>query len=644
MKRSFNILLLATALSFTQVGCKDFFDPIPGVQYDLESTFISRVKTEQYLNNIYSYVRDNTRESNPDQMGGIFIAASMEGGITFNDKPSWDWNLGATNASSSWVKWWFVDYYRGIAKASTFIQNVDKCKEASLIERGRWKAEARALRAMFYFELLRLYGPVPILGEEPIPTDASLEELLKERNSFDECVAFIADEFDKAEEGELQMQQKGSGLGRIDKATVKAFKAKLLLYAASDLFNGNTDYANVKNQDGKQLFPQNYDASKWEKAKQAYEEFFNKYGGMYKLQEVYKNNKLDHYESCRTASSGFKPENNTEIIFVKLASHYTYRYITTPKHSGINQGEIQGGIGLYATQEKVDMFYTDKGLRIEDDPDYVPYTGTPSSSFYGATDDYVVNDRQYFKKGAQVLKQWMNREPRFYVNITFNGATWLNTGTNAGLVTTEYNYSGNSGRQKNEHDSPNTGYSVRKGASASGEASDNHFATILRLADMYLGYAEALCESSNPDLNKAIEYVNKIRYRAGIPEYGSGQDNNGFNRITVPLTKENVRDRIRRERLVELAFEWNHFFDVRRWKVAHKDGDGWTYPSYHRGGEGGAVHGLSVGKDVPQFFEKVVSENRVFDKKYYLFPIPHEDILRNPKLTQNLDWMTAQGR
>jgi len=438
------------------------------------------------------------------------------------------------------------------------------------------------------------------------------------------------------------MQQKGSGLGRIDKATVKAIKAKLLLYAASDLFNGNTDYANVKNRDGKQLFPQNYDATKWDKAKQAYEDFFSKYGGLYKLQEVFTNNKLDHYESCRTASSGFKPENNTEIIFVKLASHYTYRYITTPKHAGINEGEIKGGIGLYATQEKVDMFYTNKGLRIEEDPDYAQYTGTPSSSLYGATDDYVVNNRQYFKAGAQVLKQWMNREPRFYVNITFNGATWLNTGTNAGLVTTEYDYSGNSGRQKNEHDSPNTGYSVRKGASASGEANDNHYATILRLADMYLGYAEALCESSNPDLNKAIEYVNKIRYRAGVPEYGSGQDNNGFNRITIQLTKENVRDRIRRERLIELAFEWNHFFDVRRWKVAHKDGDGWVYPSYHRGGEGGAVHGLNVSRDVPQFFEKVVSENRVFDRKYYFLPIPNEDILRNPKLVQNLDWMTTQ--
>jgi len=627
------------SLSVCTVGCNDFFDKIPGVQYDLESTFTSRVKTEQYLNNVYSYVRDITRESNPDQMGGMFTAGSLESGITFMDKPSWDWNLGTTYASSGWTKMWFVDYYRAIAKASTFIQQVDKCLEATLIERARWKAEARALRALFYFELFRIYGPIPIIGEEAMPTDANLSELLRERNSVDECVAYIADEFDKAADAELLAQQKGSGLGRMDKAACKAFKAKLLLYAASDLYNGNADYASIKNADGKQLFPLQYDASKWEKARLAYEDFFNHYGNMYKLQEVFTaNNKLDHYESCRVASSGFKPESNQEVIFLKLVSHYTYRYVTTPKHAGINQGEIQGGIGLFATQEMVDMFFTDKGLRIDDDLNYPQYAGVPAANLYGAKSDYVVNGRQYFKQGAEVLNQWMNREPRFYVNITFNGATWLNTGTNAGLVTTEFNYSGNSGRQKNEHDSPNTGYSVRKGASASGETNDNHYSNILRLADMYLGYAETLSEGNNPDYSKALEYVNKIRYRAGVPEYGSGQDNNGFTRIAVPLTKQEVRNRIRRERLVELAFEWNHFFDVRRWKVADKDGDGWVYPSYHRGGEGGAMHGLNMAKNVPQFFEKVVVENRVFQKKHYFMPIPHEDILRNPKLVQNLDW------
>jgi len=633
------MLVLAGGLVFSTVSCKNFFDTIPGVQYDIESTFTSRVKTEQYLNNVYSYVRDLTRESNPDQKGGIFIAASLEGGITFTDKPSWDWNLGTTNASTSWTKMWFADYYLGIAKASTFIKNVDLCKEATPIERERWKSEARALRALYYFELFKLYGPIIILGEDAIPTDASLAELLKERSSVDECVNFIVEEFDKSLAGELMEQQKGSGLGRIDRAAVKAFKAKLLLYAASDLFNGNSDYASVRNLDGKALFPQSYDASKWDRARLAYEDFFNSYGNFYKLQEVYTtNNVLDPYESCRSAASGFKPESNTEIIFIKLASHYTYRYITTPKHAGINQGEIQGGIGLYASQEKVDMFFTNKGLRIEDDPAYPEYNDVPSASLYGAKADYVVNGRQYYKKNAEVLNQWMNREPRFYVNITFNGATWLNTGTNAGNVTTEYTYTGNSGRQKNEHDSPNTGYSVRKGASASGETNDNHFATLLRLGDMYLGYAETLCESQNPDFTKAIEYVNRIRRRAGIPEYGNGKDSNGFDRIVVPMTKDNVRSRVRRERLVELAFEWNHFFDVRRWKVAHQDGDGWIYPSYHKGGEGGALHGLSVAKNAPQFFQKVVTENRKFDRKNYFLPIPHEDILRNPKLVQNYGW------
>lgn len=95
-----------------------------------------------------------------------------------------------------------------------------------------------------------------ILGEEPIPLDISTAELLKERNTVDECVAFMAKEFDDAA-NELPDRYDGSNLGRIDRAACKAFKAKMLLYAASPLFNCNPDYAAIVNpESGKQLFPQ----------------------------------------------------------------------------------------------------------------------------------------------------------------------------------------------------------------------------------------------------------------------------------------------------------------------------------------------------------------------------------------------------
>lgn len=94
---------------------------------------------------------------------------------------------------SSWINFWYIEYYKGISRASTFIMNVDRCLEASAAQRKQWKAQARALRAFYYFMIFRSYGPFVILGEEPIPLDISTAELLKERNTVDECVAFMAE-------------------------------------------------------------------------------------------------------------------------------------------------------------------------------------------------------------------------------------------------------------------------------------------------------------------------------------------------------------------------------------------------------------------------------------------------------------------
>ncbi|UVQ24595.1 RagB/SusD family nutrient uptake outer membrane protein [Bacteroides thetaiotaomicron] len=216
---------------------------------------------------------------------------------------------------------YFSKYYQAIAKASTFIQNVDKCTEAAASTRGKWKSEARALRAYYYFELLRLYGPIPLIGEDPIPLDASLEELIKERNSVDECVNFIATELQSAiDSGDLLQRAGKANLGRMDVATCMALKAKLYLYWASPLFNGNTDQASVKNKDGKQLFPQTEDNSKWTQARDTYERFMTFATGQgYKLTEVYTNGKLDPYASCRAAGEFFTTtwEAVDELIFVK---------------------------------------------------------------------------------------------------------------------------------------------------------------------------------------------------------------------------------------------------------------------------------------------------------------------------------------
>lgn len=525
MKNRIKQYLLAASMCVGLTACSDFFEPIPGVQFGLDETFASKQRTEEYLNNVYSYVREVTDAIHPNTYGGIFTEASLDGANRWN-KTYAEWTNGSFNSASAQASEYFSKYYQVIAKASTFIQNVDKCTEAAASTRGKWKSEARALRAYYYFELLRLYGPIPLIGEDPIPLDASLEELIKERNSVDECVNFIATELQSAiDSGDLLQRAGKANLGRMDVATCMALKAKLYLYWASPLFNGNTDQASVKNKDGKQLFPQTEDNSKWTQARDAYERFMTFATGQgYKLTEVYTNGKLDPYASCRAAGEFFTTtwEAVDELIFVKLRDLYDYTYWVCPKFTDFQDTDVTGGGGYYTTQETVDLFFTKDGLTIEEDPGYDKFEGIPSANNFTSGRYYDPNNpsRLYFDADkSKVLKQWKDREPRFYVNITYSGSIWLNEGKYNEEMRTDFTNGANGtcGKSKASGDCPDSGYLIRRGAKASNNNGSKHFSPVLRLADMYLGYAEALCMCS--DLDNALTYLNKIRVRAGIPEY-----------------------------------------------------------------------------------------------------------------------------
>lgn len=640
-------ILIWTSLLLVMFGaasCNSFFDPIPGTQYDMETTFADRNRTQEFLNNVYSYVPNESSERFFGDMAGIWTAGSQECKINWTSGTNggeWSlkWNTGKVYSSDGTVNRWFIEWYKGISKASTFIVNVDKCLEATENDRIVWKAQARGLRAMYYFYIFRLYGPFVILGEEPLAIDTPVSELLKARNTVDECIKWMTDELEMAAK-DLPDRYTAGNLGRIDASTCMALRAKILLYAASPLFNNNTLYADIKNNDGTQLFPQGADANaKWETAKEAYEDWLEIYGKQYNLAKVYLDpatqTQLDPFASYRLASGASNAASNPELIFCRIGGIDSY--VKTPYHKGFDGSNSRGGLGFSTSQVMVDMFFTDKGLRIEDDPDYDVYEGVPSAEHLGWDSDYkdpFNPKRTYFKKNTnKTLKQWAHREPRFYATITFNGSVWLYTQSNFGEITTELTYNGNSGYGAANWDAPYTGYGYRKPYGDEGQNSGNTYCCLLRLADMYLGYAECCAEIG--DFNTALAYVNKIRERAGIPGYGSGEG-----QVACPNSKAEVLKRVRRERLVELCYEWQRWYDVRRWKVADgksSDAD-WIYPEDHTGGEGGAFSGMDYTKDAPEFFKKTVFEERVFADKMYFLPIPESDILRNPNMVQNYGW------
>jgi hypothetical protein len=139
------------------------------------------------------------------------------------------------------------------------------------------------------------------------------------------------------------------------------------------------------------------------------------------------------------------------------------------------------------------------------------------------------------------------------------------------------------------------------------------------MAQIFLDYAEALNESNtgNPEI---LTYLNMVRQRAGIPVYGSGATE-----VPAPVGKEQMREAIRAERRVELAFENVRFFDTRRWKIAEIT-------------DAGSFFGMNLNANGTAFYTKTLLENRVFRKRDYLFPVPLDEMLRNRLLVQNTGW------
>jgi hypothetical protein len=609
MRKIFIFILFTVVLL---VGCnKNFLDNQPDDMLDMDQVFGSRLYAERYLANVYSYVPD---EGDADQVN--LTAASDEAKFSWNGVPGYNINNGNWSPVSIPYHFW-PKYYRGIRSASVFIARVDEVSDLSEQLKAQYKAEARFLRAYYYFLLMRQYGPVIIL-ENPIPVDAAESEFQIERNSYDECVNYVVSELDNAINSLPQKITDLTQVGRIDRVVAKALKSRVLLYAASPLFNGNMQYVNFKNKSGKQLINTVFDIDKWKKSADAAKAVIDEMpAGLYKANDA--NGDFDPVASYRNI---YFDRWNKEIIWARL-SPGAYNW---EKNGALPQ---VGGFANYGvTQQLVDAFFMANGKR--------PITGynsdgtpiiNPDAGYIESGSSTV--DTKYTKNG--VWNMYINREPRFYAMITFNGSLWLYHGPDG-----QENYyaeffstgkDGIFGGARGE-DPTHTGYAIRKYNHPSSDVRNWRFFsnsawTMFRLGEIYLNYAEALNEvdPSNPDI---LKYLNLIRERAGIPQYG-----NGINNLPIPSGQDEVRELIRAERRIELAFEMHRVFDTRRWKIAHLTDNG---PMY------GMNRSVGTSLADPSFYARTVFERRKFEFKHNFWPISQSDINNNRELVQNPGW------
>lgn len=583
-------------------SCSKYLDQVPDDRLTLDETFRTWGTAQRFLADVYRSVPDEYGQRNPgsENNRGLWTGGSDEADYVWGFVQSNDVNIGNWDANSGFVGDYWRNFYRGIRSASVFMENADAIKDLSPDKIKQYKAEARALRAMYYFYLMRIYGPVIILGEKAPPVDADLQ---LPRNSFDECVEYVATELARAAEDLPVIQENDEDYGRVTKGAALAFRANALMYAASPLYNGNTDFADMANKDGKHLISQTFDANKWARAAEAYKAFLSTFvPGTYDLfRKNDANGNYDPYLSCRDA---ILTDWNREVIFARPGSSIGPRqYELTPYHNGASSRDVRGSGGLGATQNIVDAFFTKNGRSIED-----PLSGYMKEGTSMFRTPYDTHEKE-------IYNQWVNREPRFYVNITFDGSTWLNR--SFGEITTRLYNTGNSGKQTGGGDYSPTGYIVRKAMGLGAWDISNRTVILVRLAEIYLSYAECVNEAdpSNPD---ALKYLNLIRERAGIPQYGTAE-------LPAPAGQNAMREAIRKERRVELAFENNRFFDVRRWKIGEQT-------------QNGPMYGLNISADMPDFLKVVTFETRVFNRRHYFFPIPSNDVNNDKQLVQNPGW------
>ncbi|MBV4338135.1 RagB/SusD family nutrient uptake outer membrane protein [Bacteroides thetaiotaomicron] len=657
-KLVYYILLSISALSFS--ACTDYInvDKYFYDQVSLDSAFSKRIYVDGWLSSAYSVMNKLGEYKEPfrwasDDLYHPDMKEYVEGSYSA-DKPKGDENAGE---SRLWK------YYEGIRKASTFLDNVDRCLELTMDEIADMKGQARFLRAYCYWALIRVFGPVPLIPLEGLDADLSYEELSLPRTHFDEIVSFIDTEL--AETARLlPMRRTVNNLGRPTRGAALGLRARVLLYAASPLYNGNLDFFNVVDNKGNQLISQTYDESKWAKAAAAAKDVIElaKTSGLYELYTIApKIGTLDMYRppvhpeySTKDYPDGWanidpllsyksnfdgsvQGSKNPELIFTRTSDGTgtinDWMYQALPR-------TISGNNRLCVTQKQVNAYAMNDGRTISEAANTGDYVTT------GFTTEAYSENNPFLP--AKVSLMYNKREPRFYASIAYNGSVWEAASASEPRYRNQqiFYYRGTEdGKQGFKEECPLTGMTLKKFYNSEDSRTDGGYVIektemTIRYAEILLIYAEALNELSEGEVyhlktysNEDVEIkrdedemryaIKRIRMRAGVPDYTNETYKN----------QADFRVKLKRERQVELLGENSmRYFDLRRWKDALTE-------------ENQLLQGcnINISDDdtyIADFYKEtpVSSVHKVFEQRMYLFPFPTYELKRNVNLTQNPGW------
>lgn len=594
--------------------------------------------------------------------------------------------------------------YKGIYQASVFIHNVDQCTEMADWEKLDYKGQARFVRAYFYWLLLRRYGPVPIMPDEGVDYMQSYDEIATPRSSYEAVVQYISDEMVQAAnelyyKGGISSGRDNYNVTRPTKGAALAARAIALIYAASPFANGNNDvYAQqLVDNEGNRLLSAEYSEEKWARAAAACRDVIEL--GVYDLYTYQKSNadsgpsdrptvtppddgefsnqdwpngwaNIDPLRSYRNLFDGFLlPANNPELIFTRGEQIYSNNEMELSNTRGLVLHQMpkdDGGWNCHGlTQKMVDAYYMNDGTdcpgmnseyagvagyegRVDSRPRLTGFTtieDLKAGRYPELGWEYDPNrpDSEQDATGMNVSLQYVNREPRFYASVAYNGATWYYLGTEESENKRNqqvWYYFGSPDGYRNDGFYLRTGIGIKKWVHPNDYPRDGLLQpkaeTAIRYADILLLYAEALNEltaSYNiPSWDGSTTYtisrdkaemergIHPVRIRAGLPDYSDA----------VYADANEMRKALKRERMIELMGEGKRYFDLRRWKDAPVEESLQIYGCNVFVGEGSRE----------EFHQPIPIYNlpSTFSEKLWLWPIKHSELKRNSKLTQNPGW------
>ena len=576
-------IALGTIAMFSLSSCSDYLDKEPDDQLTLETVFENKTNMERWLAYIY-----NATPKFYNYDGADAVADELAPSVGWESqgfKAILYQNGNWTSASGGVINYWETFPMR-IRQAYIFIKYAHALPDATEKEVNYMKAECRFFIAYFHAVMAMTYGAVPIIRDAT--EEITGETLLLKQEPFNTVVDWAANELLETSKLLPAYYDEDNKYGRITSIICLAMRARLLTFAASPLVNGNqdSDMVNMKNCDGVSIFDSTFKPERWKTAVDANKLLIDeaeKAGHKLYIETI--GDDVDAFQSYQNALMLRYNQGNMEILFPRTYDDAGYF------DRQANPRSMGGAGAIGVTQSLVDAFFMNNGL--------VPITGytndgaTPvinsesgySETGYSTVDESYKTTWMYATKGGteqetehvivpkNTYKMYCGREPRFYISVLYNEEYhWGKDKSNAKNKFANFFSGGEDGGPS--HDSPSAGYLIRKRvdpsaipASSSGTYKKRQ-GVLYRLAEAYLSYAESLYEYSvatgtyTDNETEILDYINRVRYRAGIPQYGKGADQ-------IPVTEAQLRDLIRRERRVELNCEAGiRFDDLRRWKEA----------------------------------------------------------------------------